>query len=132
MKIPEKCRTILQSAEGKALATYSAESGPHVVPVSSILVEDENIILVNYFFNQTLKNISTNPVISLSAWTGLEGYQVKGTAKHEISGPRFDAVVTWIQETIPGRIVKGILVITPEKIFNVSAGSEAGKEVVVI
>jgi predicted pyridoxine 5'-phosphate oxidase superfamily flavin-nucleotide-binding protein len=129
MKIPENCREFLLQAEGKALATYSPKTGVHVVPVSSIKVDGDTIILVNYFFGQTLSNIEQNPQVSLAAWKGLSGYQIKAKAKYETAGPLFALVVEWIAETIPGRVVKGILLLDPTQIFDVSAGKDAGKEI---
>lgn len=129
MKISENCREMLLNAEGKALATYSSETGVHVVPVSSIRVEEDKIILVNYFFGATLRNINYDPHVALSAWIGLKGYQIKGTVVEEKEGERYEAVVKWIEETIPGRVVKSILVLTPMRVFDVSAGLDAGKEV---
>lgn len=121
---------MLLKAEGKALATYSTETGVHVVPVSSIRVEEDNIILVNYFFGATLRNINYDPHVALSAWIGLKGYQIKGTVVEEKEGERYDGIVKWIDETIPGRVVKSILVLTPTRVFDVSAGANAGKEVI--
>lgn len=129
MKLSTACVDLLITAEAKALATYSSESGVNVVPVSSLRIKDDQIILVNYFFNQTLKNIESNGEVSLVAWKGLVGYQIKANAKHETSGPIFAEVVEWIKETIPGREVKGVLILTPKKYFNISAGSDAGKEI---
>lgn len=130
MKISEFCRDILQTAEGKALGTYSPETGINVVPVSSLRLEGDEIILVNYFFSKTLENISSHPEVSLAAWKGLKGCQIKAKARYETEGEMFDTVVDWIAETIPGRVVKGILVLTPVKCYDVSAGEEAGKEIV--
>ncbi len=130
MPISEFCRDVLLTAEGKALATYSQETGVNVVPVSSLRLEGEEIVLVNYFFNKTLENIKINPEVALSAWKGLVGCQIKATARYEESGELFDSVVVWIAETIPGRVVKGVIVLTPTKCYDVSAGAEAGKEIV--
>lgn len=128
-KISEFCRDILQTADGKALGTYTEATGINVVPVSSLRLQGDTIILVNYFFNKTLANIAVNSKVSLSAWKGLKGCQIKATAVYETEGERFESVVAWIAETIPSRVVKGILVLTPEQCFDVSAGPEAGKEI---
>jgi len=130
MKLLQPCIDILLQADGKALATYSMESGVHVVPVSSIKIIDDQIVLANYFFGQTLKNIEENPRVSLVAWKGLEGYQVKATVEYRTDGAIFDDVVAWIKETIPSRVVKGVLLLTPTVITDVSAdGARAGKVV---
>jgi uncharacterized protein len=129
MKISQYCRDILQTADAKALATYSRGGGVNVVPVSSLRLDgDDTIILVNYFLNKTLANIQENSEVSLAAWKGLTGCQIKATAVYETAGDRFDSVVSWIAETIPGRIVQGVLVLTPTRCYDVSAGAGAGKE----
>jgi predicted pyridoxine 5'-phosphate oxidase superfamily flavin-nucleotide-binding protein len=130
MQISDFCRDILVGAEGKALATYHPDNGINVVPVSSLRLEGNEIILVNYFFNKTLENIEANPQVSLAAWKGLTGCQIQATARYETEGELFDSVVAWIAETIPGRVVKGVVVLTPTKCFDVSAGAEAGRELV--
>ncbi len=130
MPLTQFCREQLEGAEAKALATYTPESGINVVPVSSLFLEGDTIILVNYFFGKTLENIKQNPEVSLSTWSGLRGCQVKATAAYEVTGERFAAVQAKIKATLPDRVVKGILVLTPHRCFNVSAGSEAGKELI--
>ncbi len=129
MNIPYSCKEILLNADGKALATYGEKCGVHVVPVSSLRVVDEKIVLVNYFLGQTLQNIENNPKVALSAWKGLIGYQFKVEARYETSGKLFTEITEWIKATLPEREVKGILILTPTKITNISAGPEAGKEV---
>ena len=129
MKLSQIFVDFILSAEGKALATIGSQTGVHVVPVSSVKIVGDEIILVNYFFGQTLRNITENPEVALACWKGLEGYQIKAQARHETEGELFDEVVVWIQDTIPGRVVKGVLILTPTKMFNVSAGANAGQEI---
>jgi predicted pyridoxine 5'-phosphate oxidase superfamily flavin-nucleotide-binding protein len=129
MPISDFCRDILLTAEGKALATYHPTNGINVVPVSSLRLEGDEIVLVNYFFNKTLENIRENSEVSLAAWKGLKGCQVQATARYETEGELLSSVVAWIAETMPSRVVKGIVVLTPTKCFDVSAGPEAGKEI---
>lgn len=121
---------MLLQAEGKALATTSNDGQAHVVPVSTVRVEDGKIILVNYFMGQTLANLERNAQVALAFWKGLAGYQVKGVADYEFDGERFDLTVAWVKQILPDRVVKGIVVITPVQVFDISAGPEAGKEVV--
>lgn len=120
MTLDKKITDILLHADGKALATIGGDF-PHVVPVSTIKVVDDQIILVNYFFNATLENILTNQNVALSCWKGLSGYQIKAIASYETNGIRFDEVTDWITEILPERIVKGILILTPVAIFDVTA-----------
>lgn len=121
---------MLLQAEGKALATTGSDGQAHVVPVSTVRVEDGKIILVNYFLGQTLVNLERNAQVALAFWKGLAGYQVKGVASYEVQGERFDLTAAWVKQILPDRVVKGIVVITPVQVFDISAGPEAGKEVV--
>ncbi len=129
MPLPDVCRTLLLQADSKALGTVDARGEVNIVPVSSLRLEGDAIILVNYFFNKTLSNLKDNPRVSLVAWQGLVGYQIKATARYEETGELFESVVSWIAETIPGRLVKGVVVLTPTQCFDVSAGATAGQEI---
>ncbi len=129
MKIATEVQTALLQAEGKALATYSAESGINVVPVSSVKVVDDKVVLVNYFFGQTVKNVEENPEVALTFWSGLAGYRLKAKAEHQTEGEVFDLVTSWIKETIPSRVVRGVLVLEPTALYDISAGAGAGKRV---
>lgn len=123
------CAEMILSATGKALATYG-NGEVHVVPISSVRVVDGKIQLVNYFFGQTLRNLVIDPRVSLAVWKGLEGYQIKALAKYETEGEAFEEITAWIKETLPDRVVKGVVILTPEKIYDVSADStRAGFEV---
>ena len=112
--------SFLLSATSKALATISADGSINVVPVSSIRVKDGRIVLVNYFMEKTLDNILAHPEVALVAWKDMIGYQIKGMAHYETSGMLFDEIVTWVNETIPGRVVKGIILITPTELYDIA------------
>ena len=77
MQIPLEAEQALLEAEAKALATYSEADGVSVVPVSSVRVIGGNVVLVNYFFGQTVRNIEENPDVALTFWSGLSGYRIK-------------------------------------------------------
>lgn len=108
------------SANSKALSTISPHGVLNVVPVSSINVFDGKIVLVNYFMEKTLLNILSNDQVALVAWSGMIGYQIKGKAEYQTSGEIFEKVVSWIKETIPDRVVKGVIVISPTEIFDIA------------
>lgn len=120
MKLTQNITTMILNAESKALATNNSDT-LNVVPVSTVKVIDDQIILVNYFLGKTLKNIQQNPHVSLACWSGFEGYQIKGHVEHVVSGELFDTMVSWVKEILPHRVVKGILILTPEEIFDISA-----------
>jgi hypothetical protein len=112
------------------LATKGSDGRVNVVPVSTLKLAGDEIVLVNYFFGQTLENIQINPEVALAYWQGLEGYQIQAVARHETMGPLFEEVVAWIKEILPERVVKGIVVLTPQSVRDVSADSARAGQVV--
>lgn len=123
MKLSKNVTEMILNSESKALATSNPE-GVNVAPVSTVKVINNQIILVNYFMRKTLENIQRNSHVALACWKGLEGYQIKGTAEHLNSGELFDSISVWVKEILPERTVRGILVLTPEEIFDVSASND--------
>jgi len=107
------------SADAKALATYTQDT-VNVIPVSSITVRDGKIWLINYFMDKTVANITTNKKVALVCWRKMMGYQIKGEASYSTAGPDFDEAVAWIQSILPDRIVKGLISITPEEIYDIA------------
>lgn len=119
MELPQKVVDILLAADSKALATMGPE-GLNVVPVSTITVVDGKIWLMNYFFKKTLANILTEPSVSLVGWKGFDGYQVRGRVEYCDKGAKFEEARQWVKERLPDRVLKGLLVITPQHVHNVS------------
>jgi len=125
MKIPQHITQALRDAEHKALATYG-KKGINVVPVSTMFVEKETILLVDYFFKKTAENLKENHTVALACWSGLEGYQIKGTCKYLNQGKVVSKIKKWAAQKHPDRTVSGVLSITPEDIYTVGANSESG------
>ncbi len=123
MKITNQMIEILENADGKALAT-SVPDCLHVVPVSTCRMWEDKILLVDYFLGKTLSNIKQNPNVSLAFWKDLEGYQVKANVEYVTQGDVFDDTVTWVAQTLPDRVVRGVLLLTPYEVYDVSATIE--------
>lgn len=107
------------SAEAKALATYANES-LNVVPVSSIKIMDGKVWLINYFMDKTLSNILKGGKVALVCWRKMMGYQIKGKTSYVTEGEDFDEAVKWIKSILPERVVRGLIILTPEEIHDVS------------
>ncbi len=107
------------SAESKALATY-ANGILNVVPVSSIKIVDGKVWLINYFMDKTLANILDNKSVAIVCWRKMMGYQIKGRVHYETQGENFDLAVRWIKEILPERLVKGLIVLEPQEIYDIS------------
>ena len=123
MELTEKMKDIIEHAEGKALAT-AVPGCLHVVPVSTVQIVDHTILLVNYFMGKTLENVLINPDVSLACWRGLEGFQIKAHVEYVTEGDVFTGVVDYVAQTLPDRVVKGVLILSPYEVYDVSATVE--------
>ncbi len=116
-----KVTNCLLTAEAKALATTGPQ-GLNVVPISTIKVENGKIILVDYFFNKTRDNLKTNKPVSITAWSGLSGYQIKTECHYQTEGELFEETTKWIAELHPNRIVYGVVELTPLEVYDIGIG----------
>lgn len=116
------------SAEAKALATYSNDN-LNVVPVSSIKIIEGKIWLINYFMDKTLSNILENRSVALVCWRKMMGYQIKGVVSYVTSGQDFDEAVKWIKSVLPDRVVKGLIIITPNEIHDISPTKDTKEKI---
>lgn len=107
------------SAESKALATC-ADGNLNVVPVSSIKIMNGKIWLINYFMDKTLSNILKDESVALVCWRKMMGYQIKGKTSYVTEGEDFNEAVKWIKSILPERVVKGLIILIPEEIHDVS------------
>lgn len=121
MRITPTVKTILESAPAKALATTCLES-INVVPVSMIRVNESDIWLFDFFMNKTAHNACASRACALTAWEDMQGIQVKGDIAYITEGELFDESVDWVKTQNPDRIVKGLLIIQPTAIFDISPG----------
>jgi len=119
MDLPQEVIQILLNAEAKALATVY-NNAINVVPVSSVKVVDNKIWLIDYFFDKTRSNIQQNSKAALTFWLGLRGYQIKANTTYIVEGLAFDTATKWIAEIHPNRIVKGLLILETQEIFDIS------------
>lgn len=123
MELSENIVEVISQSTGKALATTGPD-GVHVVPVSKLKVVDNSVWLVNYFMGKTIENITANPQVALACWKGLAGYQIKGPVQYLTQGDIFEQMVVEAAAEFPDRTVKGVLVITPQAVFDVSATAD--------
>ena len=127
MHITQTVKTILETASAKALATKSVED-VNVVPVSMIRVNESDIWLFDFFMDKTVRNARITTVVALTAWEGMKGIQIKGDITHVTEGDVFTESVAWVQSQNPDRVVKGVLVLKPNAIFDVSPGGAYSAE----
>ena len=115
----------ITTATAKALATNGPE-GINVVPVSTVSVTPESIILHDFFMGKTILNIETNNNVSLACWSGLSGVQIKAKATYVTAGNEFEQAVILMKEKFPTRVLKGLVTLLPTTVYDVSADSDYG------
>lgn len=130
MQLPENIKSFVEEAEQKALGTC-CQGEVNVVPVSVVRMVGDKIHLHDFFMQKTTINICEAPRAALALWSGLKGVQIKGTTLYEVEGERFEESKQWIAENHPHRELRGLIIFTPEEVYDVSAEKElAGKQIV--
>jgi predicted pyridoxine 5'-phosphate oxidase superfamily flavin-nucleotide-binding protein len=114
-------REVLTTAAAKALAT-NGDMGINVIPVSMIKVNNDTIWLFDFFMDKTAQNLHTDSRVALTAWTDMKGVQIKANANYNTEGAEFAEAVSWVREQNPARVVKGLIILTPTKIHDISPG----------
>ena len=114
-------RDVLSTAAAKAFATYG-NTGINVVPVYMIRVNDDTIWLFDFFMDKTVQNLDVKAPVALTAWTDMKGIQIKADAQYVTEGVEFMEAVAWVKEQNPARVVKGLIILTPTKIHDISPG----------
>ena len=118
---------VIQNAEAKALAT-KGPSGLNVVPVSMVRSSNETIWLFDFFMDKTAKNLQGSPTVALTAWTDMVGIQLWADAEYCTEGEEFVEAVKWAHAQNPDRIVKGLIVLHPTEVFDISPGGVFSSE----
>jgi len=120
-KFSSAITNLLQTAEAKALAT----TGPHginVVPISMIKVNENTIWLFDFFMSKSNVNLQAEPYVALTAWTGMKGIQIKGNTSYHTQGEDFEAAVRWVKKENPSRVVRGLIILQVDNIYDISPG----------
>lgn len=113
-------------AEAKALATC-AEGDINVVPVSLVRIVDEKIWLIDFFMEKTVRNLMKNPRASLACWKDTMGYQIKGSVEYLQQGTLYNQACQWVATIKPDKKLKGLIVFTPEEIFDIAPAKDTGE-----
>ena len=132
-QMTERMKELFNSVPTVVLSTSTVDGTPNAVPVGAKkIIDSETILISDQFFNKTLANMKANPRVSVTYWEGHEGYQLKGTVTIETSGQRYEETAQWINE-LSAKVgfplkSKGAIIMRIEKIYGVSPGPGAGKQ----
>jgi predicted pyridoxine 5'-phosphate oxidase superfamily flavin-nucleotide-binding protein len=132
-KMSARIRELFEKVPTAVFSTADPDGQPNVVPVGAKkIIDEETVLISDQFFNKTRANLEANPRVAVTFWEGHEGYQLKGRATVETSGPRFEETARWIEEQ--GNRVgfplksKGVVIIKVEAVYGVSPGPGAGRQ----
>ena len=133
-KLNQRMKEIFEKQRPIVLATATQNGIPNVVPVAmKKIIDDETILISDQYLNKTRKNIEANPRVAITIWDKTEGYQIKGTATMETSGPRFEETAQWVEERSKAinrpLKSKGALILKVTEIYCVSPGPDAGRRI---
>jgi predicted pyridoxine 5'-phosphate oxidase superfamily flavin-nucleotide-binding protein len=117
----------VNGAESRALAT-NGPAGINVVPISMAKAEEDAIWLFDFFMDKTVSNINADAEVALTTWTGYTGLQIKATATYVTDGADFVQAVAWVKTKNPDRETKGLIILTPSSIYDVSPGGVFASE----
>ncbi len=117
----------IENAPARAFATFDGD-WVNVVPVSMARVHEGTVWLFDFFMGKTSTNCANCQKASLACWNGMVGIQLKAHVTYVTSGPDFDSAVEWVAERNPSRVVRGLIVLSPQALFDVSPGGAFSTE----
>lgn len=105
---------------------------PNVVPVAfKDVTDDGKLVVGDVFLDTTLRNLAANDgriAVSVYDAKTLEGYQIRGTAKHVTEGAVVTTFKAMVEQMFQGAATaKGALIITPETVIVTTPGVENKK-----
>lgn len=130
VKLPSDVKDVLLKQKLLPIATANAKGVPNVVFVGMWkFLDDENIMIVDNFFNKTRKNLEENPRVAIVAYDAetKKSYQVKGSITIETEGSHYDeAAQMAASKKLPG---KAAVIMHVEEIYNAAYGPNAGMQI---
>jgi len=133
MKIPDRVKKLFDKTNIVPFGTADRNGKPNISVIFwKKILDDETVLLIDNFMNQTKKNLSENNKVCLSFWDPEteEGYKLKGIASYHSLGKIYDEGKKFIQLKNPNRIPKGVVEIKIQEIFILTPGIEAGKQII--
>ncbi len=132
VKMPAEVRQTLEKQKPVPIATASKDGTPNVVYVGLLkILDDENLMLVDNFFNKTAANLAENPKISILCYNGetKKSFQIKGSVGVCKGGESFDEMKKWVQGVNPKLPAKACVMVKITEIYNAMWGPAAGKQI---
>ncbi len=130
MKNLENVSKLFQDQEStKVVSTVSKDGEVHSIVAGSVMVVDDNTMAVaEVMMKTTAANLADNDKVALLAVKGMESYLINGTVqKRNTDGPLFDALAE--KFAAMNMEIGAVWTFTVDKIYDESAGPNAGKQI---
>ena len=123
-QLNERVSALFNKTKNCTLSTNGEYPNTIVIMFKEINAQGE-ILLCDVFMNKTLANLEKDAHVSVVVYEGLEGYQIKGTARWTDDD---DLVAAGNAKTSQfGLMTKGVVIVTPESAEVLTPGPEVGK-----
>ena len=129
-QLDEKVKKVFEGQALWSFGTCGAEPDVSVIGFKE-LRDDGTIVLCDVMMKQALKNIAQNGRASVLAVDPdtMAAYMVSGSAVYKTSGPVFEEWKANAEAMTGGRMpAKGVVILTPERVVDKSAGRHNGEE----
>lgn len=133
MKLPTDLEEIFKKQATLSLATANKKGVPNSSYVRFWWVQGDKLVLINNFMNKTRSNMEDTGWASVSAYDMdiHKAYQVKGKVEFKTTGPEYQQGKAMAQKFYEqsGMMLpaKEAIILTPEEIYYLQPGPEAGK-----
>ena len=135
MKLPTDLEPIFKKQATLSLATADKNGKPNSSYVRFWWIQGDNIVLINNFMNKTRSNMEKTGWASVSAYDMdvHKAYQVKGKVEFKSSGPEYEQgkkmAQSFYEQSGMMLPAKEAVILTPEEIYYLQPGADAGKKV---
>lgn len=96
------------------------------------VIDDETVYLSDQFFKKTLDNVLANPKVSVLFWSGIEAYELYGTARYVNEGDEFLEQKAWVDAAFESKGMpmraKGGCFVHVEEVHSSTPGPTAGEK----
>ncbi len=130
MKNLEQVSNLFRDSESvKVVSSVSSDGELHSIVAGSVMVVDDDTMAVAEVMMQTTSaNLEANNKVAILGVKGMESYLLTGTVqKRSTDGDLYNALAE--RFAAMKMQIKGVWTFNVEKIYNESAGPDAGKQI---
>lgn len=131
--IPAEAQKMFQEVSDVVFTTAREDGQPNSCIVGmKTIIDDETIYLSDQFFKKTLANVQANPKVAVLFWSGVEAYELYGTARYVNEGDEFLEQKAWVDAAFESKDMpmraKGGCFVHVEEVYSSTPGPTAGEK----